>query len=171
MKTICLTLTLAEGSPTAELISQRRSPQAVSAVPSAICCLPQQGCQPPSPAAGLWPPPHHSLSQWFGVQWSESSSHSTFAMGRVTFLPRTFARMGQHQQQSLLCFLLFRVVSQLWVHFGMSEPAPSVFPSTSSALSRPEREKPPPEGDTYLTNCPKSSQRVSQPGHLHSPWP
>lgn len=25
--------------------------------------------------------------------------------------------------------------------------------------------------DTYLTNCPKSSQRVSQPGHLHSPCP
>lgn len=28
-----------------------------------------------------------------------------------------------------------------------------------------------PGGDTYLINWPRSSHRVSQPGHLHSPCP
>lgn len=27
------------------------------------------------------------------------------------------------------------------------------------------------DGDTYLINWPRSSHRVSQPGHLHSPCP
>lgn len=55
MKTICLTLTLAEGSSTAELISQRRSPQAVSAgCRAAICFLPSSrppGGDPQTPLA------------------------------------------------------------------------------------------------------------------------
>lgn len=158
MKTICLTLTLAEGSPTAELISQRRSPQAVSAVPSAICCLPPHPPPAlPAPLAccrrlpGLWPPPDHPLIQWFALGVLIKLTPFHLCRGQRHLPLQASLAVDTSKDGATPAATPAGFSPSPWGHpalgrhFGVAEPTPRIFPSTSSVLSQPEMEKPPPK--------------------------